>query len=243
MPISHPKLHVFLAHAGIASRRKSEELIAQGKVRVNGKVITNVAERVNPEKDRVEYDGKPVAAPARFVYYLLHKPVGYLSSVSDPSGKPTVVSLVPKTTRIYPVGRLDEDSEGLILLTNDGDLAYTLTHPKFEVPKTYHVLVKGAPTNSMLNALRAGVKLKEGRTSPAEISITKHEQGKTWISLTIHEGWNQQIRRMCAHVGLEVSRLIRVKLGGLELGDCAQGKWRELSQAEIVLLHASAVQS
>lgn len=229
---SHPKLHAFLAHAGVTSRRKAEVLIAEGKVTVNGKVVKNVAERVFPSKDVVMVDGKVISNTPAFVYYALNKPQGYVSTVSDPDGKPTVMSLVPHTTRVYPVGRLDQDSEGLILLTNNGELAQKLTHPKFRVEKTYHVLVFGSPSNTALNTLRSGVKLKDGMTAPAGVELFKHDHGNTWIKITIHEGRHRQIRRMCAYVGLEVKRLVRMQIGPLFLGELPEGKWRTLGDEE-----------
>jgi 23S rRNA pseudouridine2605 synthase len=229
---THPKLHAFLAQAGVASRRKSEELILAGKVRVNGSIVKNVADRIDPTKDRVEVDGKRIQPPTAFVYYILNKPVGYVSTVSDPDGKPTVMRLLPYTTRIYPVGRLDLESEGLMLFTNNGELAQRLTHPKFEVNKTYHVLLQGAPSNTALNALQRGVRLKEGMTRPAQVEPFKHERGNTWITITIHQGMQRQVRRMCANVGLQVLRLVRVALGPLVLGDLPVGKWRQLSTEE-----------
>lgn len=228
------KLHAFLAHAGVASRRASEELIAQGKVCVNGTLVKNVATRIDPNRDRVEMQGKRIELPtARHLYYVVHKPVNYVSSVSDPDGKPVVISLVPRGVRVYPVGRLDSNSEGLILMTNDGDLAYRLTHPKFVVPKTYHVLIAGSPGNTALNALRSGVHLSDGMTAPAEVSPLKHDHGNTWIVVTIHEGKNRQIRRMCGVLNLEVLRLIRVKMGPFELGALPVGGWRHATDQEL----------
>lgn len=229
---THPKLHTFLAHAGIASRRKSELLIAEGKVKVNGKVVKDVAERVFPAKDKVEVSGKLIAEQPAFVYYLLHKPAGYVSTVSDPDGKPTVMSLVPKTTRMYPVGRLDLESEGLILITNNGELAQKLTHPRYEIKKTYHVLVRTSPSNTALNTLRNGVRLTDGVTRPAEVELFKHDHGNTWIKVTIHEGKHRQVRRMCAQVGLQVLRLVRLTMGPVELGELPIGKWRLLTAEE-----------
>lgn len=235
--VTSPKLHAFLAHAGVASRRKSEVLIAEGKVKVNGKVMTNVAERINPTKDTIEVSGKLITATPPPVYYVLNKPVGYVSTVSDPDGKPTVMRLIPKDIRVYPVGRLDLESEGLMLFTNNGDLAQRLTHPKFEVKKTYHVLVQGSPSNTALNTLRRGVRLKEGFATPDAVELFKHDHGNTWITVTIHEGRNRQVRRMCAHVGLQILRLIRVSLGPLLLDDLGSGKWRRLTtQEELALL-------
>ncbi len=238
MSPSYPKLHVVLAHAGIASRRKAEVLIIEGKIKVNGVIVKNVAARVNPQTDRIEVSGKLISAQEQFVYYLVNKPQGYVSAASDATYK-TVTSLVPKIGRVYPVGRLDIDSEGLVLLTNDGDLAYALTHPKFEIPKTYHVLVKGSPSNTALGMLHSGIPLKDGKTAPAKVSVVKHEGGNTWIAITIHEGRNRQIRRMCAHLNLEVLRLIRQSIGNLFLSDLPIGKYRTLSSEEITMLKES----
>jgi len=232
-----PKLHVVLAHAGVASRRKAEELMEQGKVKVDGKIERNVASRVDPSKHEIIVNGKILnAKESEKLYFLLHKPRGYVSTVSDPDGKKTVMSLITSKERVYPVGRLDEESEGLLLLTNNGDLAFKLTHPKFEVEKTYQVLVQGSPTNTQLNTLRDGVKLKEGRTKQAEVGIVKHEIGNTWISIKIHEGRNRQIRRMCGTVGLQVLRLLRMQFGPLELGSIKAGKNRRLTLEEIQAL-------
>ena len=228
------KLHAFLAHAGIASRRACEQFILDGKVMVNGKIIKNVATRVRPTTDVVTYLGKRIElSTKKFVYYVLHKPAGYVTTNADPDGRKTVLHLVPKTGRVYPVGRLDLDTEGLLLLTNDGEFAYRLSHPKFEYGKTYHVLIEGTPSNTALNTLRDGVPLREGRTHPGEVGIVRHEHGNTWMSLTIHEGRNRQVRRMCAYLNLTVLRLIRVELGPFTLGDLLVGKWREATPEEL----------
>lgn len=205
-------------------------------MKVNGSVTTNVALLVNPDKDKIEVNGKSVLQSEQLVYYMLNKPRGYVSTVSDPEGRKTVTSLFPSRLRLYPVGRLDIDSEGLILLTNDGNLAYTLTHPKYEVEKTYRVLIQGSPTNSQLNKLATGVKLKDGWTKPAQIEIFRHEEGDTWVDITIHEGRNRQVRRMCAYVGLEIKRLIRVRIGNLLLGDLTSGGCKKLTKEDILLL-------
>lgn len=227
------KLHLFLARAGVASRRKSSELVFSGKVKVNGQVVTNVALRIDPERDAVTVGGRSVSSPETPEYILLNKPKGYVSAASDPEGRKTVLSLVRSTSRLYPVGRLDIDSQGLILLTNDGYLAYALTHPKFEVKKTYRVLIKGAPGNAQLNKLRNGVKLRDGWTHPADVSVAGHDSGNTWLDIIIHEGRNRQVRRMCAHVGLEVLELIRTSMGPLELGLLETGKHRALTAEEL----------
>lgn len=233
-PKNSQKLHAFLAHAGVASRRASEQLILDGVVSVNGDIVKNVATRVVPGKDKVMLRGKLVELSSKpFVYYVLHKPEGYVTTTSDPEGRKTVLHLVPRSPRVYPVGRLDLDTEGLLLLTDHGDFAYRMSHPKFEFKKTYHVLVEGSPGNTALNQLREGVKLKDGKTLPAEVELYKHDHGNTWISITIHEGRHRQVRRMCGHVNLSVLRLIRVQLGPFVLGDLPVGKWRPATPEEL----------
>lgn len=237
------KIHAYLAHCGIASRRASEKLIQEEKVWVNGQFAT-IGQRVDPQQDVIEVEVKPgkrtiinqVASPK---YFLLNKPRGYVSTASDELGRKTVLKLLPQTEdRLYPVGRLDIDSEGLLLLTNDGDLAYTLTHPKFEVPKTYHVLLKGIPSTPALNHLKRGIKLAEEFVKPVSVSILRREEQKnTWIAITIKEGKYQQVRRMMKRTGYEVLRLIRVQMGTLELGDLPLGEVRELTEQEISNLH------
>ncbi|HKY73918.1 MAG TPA: pseudouridine synthase [Patescibacteria group bacterium] len=229
------KLHSFLAHAGVASRRTSEKLIADGFVTVNGTVTNNVATRIRPEKDVVAVRGKKISSiQVPYVYYILNKPVGYVSTARDPDGRRTVMSLVPSSPRVYPVGRLDIDTEGLLILTNDGDLAYRMTHAKFEMQKTYRVLIQGAPGNTALNAMRAGVLLKEGVTGPTEIEIEQHDHGNTWIRITIHEGGrNRQVRRMCAQFDLQILRLIRVSHGPFSLNELRPGTWRLATKTEV----------
>lgn len=228
------RIHKYLAHAGVASRRHSEELVAEGKVTVNGKVAT-IGQVIESDTDQVTVGGKSVKVDQVLVYYLLNKPRGVVSAVTDPEGRRTAVSLVPGGHRLYPVGRLDYDSEGLMLLTNDGDLAYKMTHPKFEIDKTYHVLVKGVMNEKTVGYLEAGVTIEGKKTAPAEVKIVEAQPNNTWIDITIHEGRNRQIRKMCEAVGYPVMRLIRTKLGPWELGDLASGKYRTLTSSEIVL--------
>ncbi len=238
------RLHVAIAHAGVTSRRKAEELIAAGNVQVNGKTVKVLGFMVDPNEDTIVVNGKKIKGELALLYFLEHKPRGVVSTISDPDGKRTVIDIFrrfwkkfhPDTElpRLYPVGRLDEDSEGLILLTNDGDLSFKLTHPKFEVKKTYEVLVKGAPTNTQLQQLQKGVKLKEGFSQIDSVSIIKHEGGNTWISLTIHQGMHQQVRRTLAMVGLEVLRLIRVQMGPLSLGKIKPGEIMEIEKPEVI---------
>jgi 23S rRNA pseudouridine2605 synthase len=234
------RLQRFLARAGLASRRSCEEMITAGRVRVNGSTVTVLGTQVDPAHDVIEVDGQPVSAPAGPVYLLLNKPSGYLSTARDPGGRPTVLDLVASKTRLYPVGRLDLDSEGLLLLTNDGDLAQRLAHPSFEHEKEYHVCVEGRPTAHALRRLREGIELEDGFTWPAEVDELRQDQGCTWLRFVIHEGRKRQLRRMCAAVGHPVRRLIRVRMGPLLLGDLPSGKHRALTAAELDLLRQAA---
>ena len=230
------RLHKVLARAGVASRRKCEELIAAGRVRVNGQTVAEPGRKVDPEHDCIEVDGQPIALPGEHIYLLLNKPAGYVSTVHDPQGRPTVVDLVHVPERLYPVGRLDMDSEGLLLLTNDGDFAQRLTHPSFEHEREYHLWVDGQPTPHTLQRLREGIELEDGFTWPAEVTVLRQEAGGTWLRFVIHEGRKRQLRRMCQTVGHPVRRLIRVRMGPLTLGDLQPGQYRPLSDQERVLL-------
>jgi 23S rRNA pseudouridine2605 synthase len=231
------RLAKYLATAGVASRRASEELVRAGRVRVDGDVVRDPARDVSAG-DEVAVDGQPVstADPARVVY-ALNKPAGVVSTARDPQGRPTVVTMVPQVERLYPVGRLDIDTTGLILLTNQGELAHRLTHPSFEVEKTYRAVVGGvALEERALRALREGVELEDGRTSPARVRRVSADT----LEITIHEGRKRQVKRMCEAVGHPVKRLERVGFGPLELGDLRQGRWRRLTDAEIDALMAAA---
>lgn len=249
-PLEGERLARYLAHAGIASRRHAEILIEAGRVRVNGQIVTTQGARIDPERDRITVDGKPVQSTAKLVYILLHKPVGYVSTASDPQKRPTVLDLLPaelRRQRLYPVGRLDIDTSGLLLLTNDGDFALHLTHPRYSMDKHYHALVKGYPPTSALNALRRGVEIVEDngehhKTSPARVSIYKQAGGNCWLTLTIHEGHKRQVRRMLAATGYPVLQLVRVGIGSLELGDLTVGKWRYLTEDEVSNLRGSPEQ-
>ena len=223
------RLGKFLAHAGVASRRAAEQIVFAGRVTVAGEVVRDPARDVG-EDARVDVDGQPVSLERRHVVYAVHKPAGYVSTVRDPQGRPTVVSLVPSRERLYPVGRLDADTTGLILLTNDGDLAHRLTHPSFEVPRVYRAQVARGPVRDpAIRALRAGVDLDDGRTAPAKVRRLAADR----LELTIHEGRKRQVRRMCDAVGHPVVRLARVAFGPLGLGDLEVGKHRRLSRAEV----------
>ncbi len=222
------RLQKVLAQRGLGSRRVSEELIAAGRVRVNGEVAI-LGRRVDPDTDEVDVDGVPVAVRPGLVYYLLNKPAGVVSTASDPQERPTVTSLVPPEPRVHPVGRLDADSEGLLLLTNDGDLTFRLSHPSFGVEKEYLVMVEGTPRPGALRRLREGVDLPDGRTSPARVAAV----GPGALRITIHEGRNRQVRRMCDVIGHPVSRLVRTRIGPIRVASLAPGEWRELNPAEV----------
>ena len=230
------RLHKVLARAGVASRRKCEELITTGRVRVNGQIISILGSKVDPARDSIEVDGKPITVPREYTYFLLNKPTGYICTVHDPRGRPTVLDLIDTHERLYPVGRLDMDSEGLMLLTNDGDLTQRLTHPSYGHEKEYHVLVNGKPTARTLQRLRKGIELEDGFTWPAEVTILRRESGNIWLRFVIHEGRKRQLRRMCKAVGHPVRRLIRVRIGPLTLGNLRPGQYRPLTERERILL-------
>lgn len=244
---SGERLTRFLAHAGIASRRHAEELIAAGRVQVNGVTVTTQGTRINPDTDTVFVDGKPVHSTSKHVYLLLHKPIGYVTTSHDPQGRPTVLDLLPaeiRALRVYSVGRLDIDSSGLLLLTNDGDFALHLTHPRYSMQKHYQALVQGCPSESSLAALRSGVTITEDqgrshKTTPAQVSLLRRTGTDCWLSLTIHEGRKRQVRRMLAAVGHPVLELSRTGIGPLELGDLPAGKWRYLTGEEVKALQGS----
>jgi len=226
------RLAKYLAHAGVASRRAAERLIEEGRVSVAGATVRDPARDVD-DSVLVEVDGRALGGAEPTVVYALNKPVGVLSTASDPQGRPTVLDLVPDERRLYPVGRLDLDSSGLILLTNDGALAHRLMHPSFEVPKTYRATVGGGAVGaSALRALRGGVKLEDGLTGPAVVQRIAPDV----LELTIAEGRNRQVRRMCATVGHPVSGLVRVRIGSLELGDLPAGSYRRLREREVARL-------
>jgi 23S rRNA pseudouridine2605 synthase len=228
------RLQKVLAQAGLGSRRACEGLIAAGRVQVNGEVAA-LGRRVDPGSDAVAVDGVPVGVRPGLVYYLLNKPPGVVSTASDPQGRPVVTGLVPSTPPVHPVGRLDAASEGLLLLTNDGELTFRLTHPSFGVEKEYLVAVEGIVKPGALRRLREGVDLGDGRTSPARVARI----GDDVLRITIHEGRNRQVRRMCDAVGHPVRRLVRTRIGPIRIGQLAPGAWRELSQREVRALEKS----
>ncbi|MGI5839996.1 MAG: pseudouridine synthase [bacterium] len=227
------RLQKFLAAAGVASRRKCEEIIAAGKVTVNGTLVTQAGVKVDPERDVVKVAGKRIRAMPEKICYLLNKPAGYISSAHDQFGRPTVLDLIAAPGRIYPVGRLDYDSEGLLLLTNDGGLAFALTHPKHIVDKHYLATVKGVPAETQLEELRRGVCLADGVTAPAFVNLEKSDGRTADLSIVIHEGKNRQVRRMCEAVGHPVLRLQRTRLAFLTLEGLAPGQYRCLTAEEM----------
>jgi 23S rRNA pseudouridine2605 synthase len=239
-------LQKVLAHAGIASRRAAEDLILAGRVTVDGVVVTELGTRVDPARARIAVDGRPLDAPApaaeAHVTYLLNKPAGVLSTAEDPQGRPTVIGLVPPEPRVYPVGRLDADTEGLLLLSNDGDLTYRLTHPRYAVDKEYEALVRGYVTQETLRRLREGVTLANDPrpTAPAQVEQVARVGENTLLRFVIHEGRNRQIRRMMQAVGGGVLELRRVRMGPITLGDLPVGQWRALTAAELAALDQAA---
>lgn len=234
---SQERLQKILARSGVASRRESEDLIDSGRVTINGKVAT-LGDKAR-ELDQIELDGIPVLRNPDLVHYLLHKPRTVLSTASDPEGRETVVDLVPSEARVFPVGRLDADSEGLIILTNDGDLTQRLTHPSFGVPKEYLAHVEGVPSRAAIRRLREGIELEDGMTSPAEVSMPQDGL----LRIVIHEGRNRQVRRMCDAVGHPVLRLVRVRIGPITDPALSAGDWRTMTRDEIRSLYEAAINS
>lgn len=229
------RLQKYLAEAGIASRRKCEEYILQGKVQVNGKTITELGVKVNPEKDKITFEGKNVKQEERKVYILLNKPIGYVTTSDEQFGRDKVLDLVKVRERVVPVGRLDMYTSGALILTNDGDFVYKVTHPKHEITKTYTVTVKGIIKNEEVEQLRKGVKIDDYTTRPAKVKILKTDEEKdiSRLEITIHEGKNRQVRRMCESVGRRVIALHRSKIGNIGVKDIELGKWRYLKDFEV----------
>lgn len=239
------RLQKVLAQAGVASRRKCEEYIQAGRVQVNDETVTTLGVKVDPAVDAIKVDGKPINRQ-RMQYLLFNKPKGVITSTVDPEGRSVVSDYLRGVKeRIYPVGRLDYDSEGLLLLTNDGELANLLTHPSHHVPKTYHATVEGVPHGDLLDKLRKGIKLDDGVTAPAEVEYVdiNPDKNESVISITIHEGRNRQVRRMFEAIHFPVVRLKRVQFGSLLLDGLQRGKHRELAKAEVEELRRSALQS
>jgi 23S rRNA pseudouridine2605 synthase len=227
------RLNAFLARAGVASRRRADELIRDGRVRVNGR--TGELNTVVGKHDVVEVDGERVARQA-LAYVLLHKPPGVVTTARDPQNRPIVVDLVPSEPRVVPVGRLDVDTTGALLLTNDGELAHRLAHPRYGVPKVYEADVEGTPSREALDALRTGIELDDGRTAPAEVRVLSTRRRRSRVELTLHEGRNRQVKRMLEAVGHPVRGLHRSGYAGLDLERLEEGRWRTLTRSEVVSL-------
>lgn len=231
------RLQKFMAQCGIASRRKSEEIIANKRVKVNGTIVTELGYKIDPLHDVVKVDGKRIKHREKNIYIIMNKPKGYVTTVSDEYSRKTVLDLVKDVKeRVYPIGRLDYDTSGLLLLTNDGELAYKLIHPKFEVVKTYIATVKGKPTEEELEKFRNGLEIDRYITSDAEIEILSNTNDKSVVKIQIHEGKNRQIRKMCDKIGHPVTSLKRIAIGELELGTLKKGCWRFLRENEIEYL-------
>ena len=222
------RLQKVLARVGVGSRRACEDLIADGRVTVDGQVAV-LGRRVDPDTALIEVDGAPIGVRPGLVHYLLNKPTGVVTTADDPKGRPTVVGLVPDDPRVFPVGRLDVDTEGLLLLTNDGELTQRLTHPSYGVEKEYVAEVRGTPTRAVLRRLREGIELNDGLTAPARAALLD----ASVVRLTIHEGRNRQVRRMCEAVGHPVVRLVRTRIGPIADRSLAPGAWRALSVEEV----------
>ncbi len=229
------RLQKFLANSGIASRRKCEELIIEGKISVNGKVIKELGTKIDSTKDKVEYCGKTIQNTEKLVYVLLNKPIGYVTTAKDQFNRDTVLDLVRIKERIVPVGRLDMYTSGALILTNDGDFVYKVTHPKHEITKTYTVTVHGIITSDEVDQLRQGVKIEDYVTRPAKVKILKTDEDKniSRLEITIHEGKNRQVRKMCEAVGRKVIALHRSKIGNIEVKDLKIGTWRYLKEQEL----------
>lgn len=229
------RLQKYLASCGVASRRKAEELIIQGKVQVNGKVVTELGIKVNPQKDKVVYQGKEVNKTNKHVYILLNKPIDYVTTAKDQFNRPSVLDLVKVKQRIVPVGRLDMYTSGALILTDDGDFVYKVTHPKHEIEKTYTVTIKGIVKEENVDKLRKGVEIDNYITKPAKVKILKTdvEKNQSRLEITIHEGKNRQVRKMCEAIGHRVLALHRSKIAGIGVKDIKIGTWRYLTPKEV----------
>ena len=229
------RLQKYLAECGVASRRKCEEYILQGKVKVNNKIITELGTKINPEKDKVAFEGKEVKKENQKVYILLNKPIGYVTTAEEQFGRDKVLDLVKVKERIVPVGRLDMYTSGALILTNDGEFVYKVTHPKHEITKTYTVTIHGIITKQEVEQLSNGVKIDDYITKPAKVKILKTDEEKniSRIEITIHEGKNRQVRKMCEAIGKKVIALHRSKIGNIGVKDLKLGQWRYLKENEV----------
>jgi 23S rRNA pseudouridine2605 synthase len=236
------RLQKILSRAGVASRREAETIITSGRVAVNGVVVTELGSRADASSDIITVDGKPIRIQSDRIYILLNKPAGYVTTMKDPQGRPVVTDLLTGVTeRIYPVGRLDYNTEGLLLLTNDGELANLLAHPRHQVEKEYMVRVRGKVALDQAQRLSSGVALDDGITAPAQVRLVSESENNSWISVTIHEGRFRQVRRMCEAVGLTVVRLKRTRYGFLDCGKMKPAEFRSLSGEEVEGLRSIAM--
>ena len=229
------RLQKFLAESGIASRRKCEEYILQGKVEINNNIVTELGIKINPQKDKVTFEGKEVKKQNKKIYILLNKPIGYVTTAEEQFGRDKVLDLVKVKERIVPVGRLDMYTSGALILTNDGDFVYKVTHPKHEITKTYTVTLKGIVNKTEVEQLRKGVIIEDYITKPAKVKILKTDEEKdiSRLEITIHEGKNRQIRKMCESIGKKVIALHRSKIGNIDVKDLKIGQWRYLKESEV----------
>ena len=230
------RLNKFLSNSGVASRRKCEEIILEGKVFVNGKVVTELGTLINEKKDKVTVEGKPIKLPSSFVYIKLNKPKGYACTAKDEKGRKTIYDLVKSDERLFSIGRLDYDTEGLIILTNDGDFANMIGHPKYNIEKEYRVTVEGEVKESEMAVMRKGVVVDGERMPSARVEWLSFENGFTKLSIVIDEGQNRQVRRMFEAIGKTIKLLKRVRIGGVKLGGLSRGEYRDLSEQELNLL-------
>lgn len=228
------RIQKIIARSGIASRRSAEEMIRDGRVSVNERTVTTPGTKADADRDRIRVDGNLISAEASHVYIALHKPRGYISALRDPRGRPVVTDLLEEIhERVFPVGRLDYDSEGLLLLTSDGDFSYRIQHPKFNVPKTYRVKIKGGMTNEEFAVMKRGCELPDGFFKPRHITLEKVNRKSCWMRMTIMEGKNRIIRRFFDAMGRPVVRLVRVAIGEMEIGNLREGEYRHLNEREV----------
>lgn len=237
------RLQKFLSQCGVASRRKAEELIVEKAVKVNGRAA-KLGDKINPKKDLVTVRGKKIIAEKRKYYIMLHKPRGFITTMEDEMGRKCVKMLVEDVgARVYPVGRLDRESEGLLIMTNDGELANALTHPSHHIPKTYRVTIRPGVTDSQLEMLKNGIMIDGKKTAPTDVRVIEKQENRTVLEFILYEGRNRQIRKMCEALGIEVARLKRTAISTLKLGMLPQGKWRELTDDEVHKLKAKTVET
>lgn len=239
--MSSERLQKFLARAGVASRRAAEGLITQGRVTVNGTQVTELGSKVDPEKDAVAVDGKKVELHAQRTWYLLNKPEGVVTTLTDPQGRPTIADFLKDLKkRLFPVGRLDYDAEGALLLTDDGEISNRLLHPRYQVPRTYLVKVKGDPTDASLAKLRGGVRLEDGMAAPSKVERFDKAEANTWLEIVVTEGRPHLVKRLCAAIGHPVVRLFRPAQAGIAVGDLEPGSLRKLTDEEVAVVRGVA---